>query len=248
MNEGFSNYTISDCIADGRKFKSKSKWLEYSKDLVSHCIKQGWFGECCTALNFKSKYSKIDCINDAKKYETLKAWREGSAKYYNFSKRHGYFEECKSHFITSPFIKDWDKEKCILESKNYYSTTELANKRYALYKRALKLNCIDDCRKVMTGYVPSRSLSTEIDCINEAKEFETLKAWRDTPRSLYSLAWQNKWLEKCCSHFPKTFSKWTALECKADASKYKNRSEWNKKSSTIYRVALNNKWLDFCFP
>ena len=84
-------------------------------------------------------------------------------------------------------------------------------------------------------------------CCEEAKEYNTLKEFRENSPSAYVASKRNGWVD-CFTFLNRDRIKrgtWQNYDnCYNEAKKYKTRSEFQKKCVSAYQVALKNGWLD----
>jgi hypothetical protein len=94
----------------------------------------------------------------------------------------------------------WTLEACISEAAKYQSIKEWQIANAGSYNAAYGKGWLDKCTVHMERKLHKRNHWTLENCIKDALQYKTRREWRLTPRSAYSTASRNKWIELCCSH------------------------------------------------
>lgn len=96
--------------------------------------------------------------------------------------------------------------------------------------------------KSMKG--PYRRYTRE-ECEKVARNYRTLKEFRENDKAVMMKAWRNGWLDGYTwlyrAHLPRR--SWNERTCRAEAKKYTSLSEFRKCSLTAYATAQKNGWI-----
>ena len=104
--------------------------------------------------------------------------------------------------ITKAKLK-WTLEACIAEATKYQSIKEWQIANAGSYNAAHGKGWLDKCTVHMERKLHKRNHWTLENCIKDALQYKTRRDWRLTPRSAYSTASKNKWIDLCCAHMDK---------------------------------------------
>jgi very-short-patch-repair endonuclease len=148
--------------------------------------------------------------------------------------------------------KNWSKENILKDALKYQSRSEWKGASYG-YELANKNGWLDEACIHMTGGkgVYQKGYWTLERCIQDAKEYKTRIAWRNSEKpSGYVVAKRNGWLEQCCMHMAaskKPNGYWSNFDnCFQDALSFKYLARWEDKSPAAVRSARKNRWLEQC--
>lgn len=94
----------------------------------------------------------------------------------------------------------WTLEACIAEAAKYQSIKEWQIANAGSYNAAHGKGWLDKCTVHMERKLHKRNHWTLENCIKDALQYKTRREWRLTPRSAYSTASRNKWIELCFAH------------------------------------------------
>lgn len=91
--------TFEDCLADARKYKTRTEW-QLSGGHYYFALGKGWREPCCAHMEQGRiiKWDRKSCIEDAKKYKSRYEWFNAPRSGYAPAKRLGVFEECVKSF------------------------------------------------------------------------------------------------------------------------------------------------------
>ena len=94
----------------------------------------------------------------------------------------------------------WTLDACIAEAAKYRSIKEWRVGNAGSYNAAHGKGWLDKCTMHMERKLHKRNHWTQENCIKDARQYKTRRDWRLTPRSAYSTAAKNGWLDICCEH------------------------------------------------
>jgi len=94
----------------------------------------------------------------------------------------------------------WTLDACIAEAAKYRSIKEWQVGNAGSYNAAHGKGWLDKCTMHMERKLHKRNHWTQENCIKDARQYKTRRDWRLTPRSAYSTAAKNGWLDICCEH------------------------------------------------
>lgn len=90
-----------------------------------------------------------------------------------------------------------------------------------------------------------------IECLIEAKKYQTKADFYKQAKSYYIIAWRQKWLGLFSVHMlslseamSRAKTKWTYEACLIEAKKYQTRSQFKAGSNQAYHAALYHDWLN----
>lgn len=198
------------------------------------------------------KWTKEQCIEAALKYKSVTEWRLSEDKRTYFAARdHRWLSECCAHMnkIRGGYKPRWTLEQCKEQALQFKSVIEWCNGCSSFYT-ARAQGWVDLCTGHMTfkNNKPWHGIEwTKELCIEDAKKYSTVSAWRKDRRGVYSIAVDNGWLEECSAHF-KDYHIWTFEACQVEAKKHPTRAGWRANCKHSYRAAKKKGWLDIIFP
>ena len=145
----------------------------------------------------------------------------------------------------------WTLETCLEEAKRYKSRKEWQTHGAGSYQAAFKKGWLDQCCSHMERKLAPRGFWTIERCVEDAKQYQTLKEWSEAKPSGYSVARSNNWISKCTPHMSdgrKQSKKiiWTYDKCLELAKKCKTKAQFKKLSGSAYLRARVNGWLNDC--
>lgn len=145
----------------------------------------------------------------------------------------------------------WTLDTCLAVAMKYNSIKDWQEGSAGSYQAAFKKKWLDICTSHMTRKLHKRNHWTLQRCIEAAKKFNSKKDWAASPRSGYSTASQNGWLEICGAHFVdgrKLVGQriWTRERCLELARSCRSRAEFKNKSGSAYHRARVRGWLEEC--
>lgn len=192
------------------------------------------------------KLNKDYCHKEAKKYDTRTELYVKNESVYQKSREEGWLNEICLHMIELIHPDGyWNEENCQIEADKYSSRSEFQTKCGSAYQIARKNDWLDDICSHMPELLHPVGYWTLATCIKNASKYKTTTEWKSAPRSGYSAAHKNGWLDQCRNHMSKLKKPngyWTKKTCTKEAKKYTRRSDFGTKSSGAYNVALTNKW------
>lgn len=148
--------------------------------------------------------------------------------------------------------KVWSKSEVLEDALKYQSRSAWKKASYG-YEVATKHGWLEESCVHMTGGkgVYQKGYWTLERCIQDAKEYETKMAWRNSDKpNGYVVAKRNNWLEQCCTHMvvsKRPNGYWNNFEnCYRDALSYKYQARWEEQSPTAVNSARKNGWLEQC--
>jgi very-short-patch-repair endonuclease len=94
----------------------------------------------------------------------------------------------------------WTLEACVAEASKYQSIKEWQITNAGSYNAAYAKGWLDQCTIHMERKLHRRNHWTLENCIKDARQYKSKRDWRLTPRSGYSTASRNRWIDLCCAH------------------------------------------------
>jgi hypothetical protein len=197
-------------------------------------------------------WDKESVIAEAKKYKTLTEWMYCGNASQQIARKNGWFKEASIHLKRKNLPKDyWTEEKLIESAKKYTSRKEWNSFEASAYQTAHRLNLFD----VVAPHMPinkSRIDSkpagywTKERIIENAKEFNTIKEWRQSKVNGYRYAKERGAWEEATAHMKQLQTlpgTWTKERIFQEAKKYSSKAEWRLTSRNSYRAAQKKGFL-----
>jgi hypothetical protein len=91
-------------------------------------------------------------------------------------------------------IKKWTREKCHVDALKFKTINEWRKKSGGAYNQARKNNWLE-CFKHMNRAAKPIGFWTFETCLQDALNYDSIKKWRTTPKSGYSIASKRNWLK-----------------------------------------------------
>ena len=248
-------WTKDACIAEAKKYKTKTEFLHGSPGAHDAARKQGWLKEFNWFEDGRelgaqkiTKWTYEICMAEAKKYVHPTDFENGSNGAYNKARKEGWL---KDYTWIVPKTKPhgwWNEEHCREEAKKYHRDVDFKQGSPSAHQAAerhgwLKTYDWFDRKPHPDGYW------TRERCLEEMLKYETVSDFIRGSSGAYNAARKKGWLEdrEWKSGFARTAElnrKWTEETCRDEAKKYKSRSEFAKYGRGAYMAANDNGWLD----
>jgi hypothetical protein len=195
-------------------------------------------------------------MNEKSEYKSLQEWRKVDLNAFNAAKKLNLIDEICKRFgwINTPTIiynrkpkGYWNEELCIEDAKKFTKIREweLNGLAYHFVRRICResgnLDLFDKCTEHMVEGKKPNGYWTKEKCIEDAKEFKTLKEWCKNSSGGYSVSVKNKsWYIECVRHMEKdrqTNAYWTKEKCIKESKKYRTTKEWVESGYDSYSAA-----------
>jgi superfamily II DNA or RNA helicase len=149
-------------------------------------------------------WTKENCIAQAKNFNRIVDWQKTISTSYNVALKNGWLNECTEHMTAAQkSVGYWTKENCLKEAKKYNTRTDWQKKSAGSYDKALKNKWVDELSTHMIIKLKPRGYWTKEKCIEESKQYNTTREWKEKSGSSYTTARKNGWLEECKNYFKK---------------------------------------------
>lgn len=213
-----ANYWTKDrCLAEAKKYKTRTKWFKHSGGSVNAAQRNGWILECTMHMTVKKKpagyWTKRLCLESAKKYKRIADWKNNEKGAINAALNNGWYTECTSHmekFVQlikrskkeKPIAKKdyWTLERCKKDANQYHTTANWKSSGSTGFYYAKKNGWIDECIKGLKLVSNGQGYWNLERCKKNASTFVTRTQWMKSKLSGYQFARKNGWLEICCAH------------------------------------------------
>lgn len=197
----------------------------------------------------KVKWTLERCKADALQYQSRNQWRLNS-RGYNAAQHNKWLDLCCGHMNEGRKPNGyWTLELCKADAKQHTTRMSWSKSGGGGYTAARRSLWLDECCAHMEPSCKPIGYWTKCMCKQDALNFNTRKEWQSDSNSAYKIAYDNNWLEYCCSHMieikkPKHY--WSEEKCKNRALFYTSRSDWQKYDLKSYSAAHKNRWLESC--
>ena len=239
-------WTLEACKASALEYENKKEWRAAPKKGYNEAARNDWLEECCAHMP-GPKWTLEVCKADALKYNTRNDWQKAPKSGYKSAARHGWIEECCDH-MNHGALK-WTLDTCKADALKYERRKKWQKAPKSGYDAAQQKGWLEECcAHMIDGNLALIKWTLEA-CKADALEYETKVEWIKTPKSGYSAAAKNGWIEECCAHMVNGYvgpKKWPLEACKADALKYNTKIEWLKAPKSGYQAAVRNDWIEEC--
>lgn len=134
----------NNIATEAKKYNRRQNFKKGSPGAYYAAMKQGILDEVCSHMG-SDRWTKLKLVKVSQKYTSLKKFRKEQKGAYLYSIKHGYKDEITKHMIRE--IKPhgyWNKERCLLEAKNYSSRSDFMRKGGSAYNASLANNWVDD--------------------------------------------------------------------------------------------------------
>lgn len=231
------------------KYNKKYLFKRGSRGAQSAAVKLGILDEVCAHMIPKIKWTKETIKKEADKYPTRRKFRKGCKNAYNAGKNLGILEDVldgKPDYIKIKKEKvyhSWTKILIYKEARKYKTYKEFREKANPAYKKALKLEIIDDIKKTVFNIKKKKEvfkLSVK-EMKQLTKDYKSRTHLEKKFRKAHKYLQENDLLDK---YFPKQTRRWTLEEIKEVALKYQQRSVFHKKYPGAYENAVKLGKLD----
>lgn len=176
---------------------------------------------------FKDLYHKKDALLHIYAYTTV---RDVRAEFLNYTPA-GY----------------WTFDKCLESALKYKKLEEWYHNDGGALQAARRNGWYEKCTLHMdigknSGYW------TKERCIEDAKEYNTIRDWTKNNTTPYSVARTNGWLNECTKHMTNLRPKLTKERCIENAKKYNSITDWIKSmgGGSEYKFAHQHDWYNDC--
>lgn len=137
----------------------------------------------------------------------------------------------------------WTREACYAEAKKYSSRSEFKKGCGSAYEVARLNNWLDDYTWFEEIHKPKGYWDIYENVYNEAKKFDSRRAFKKESPQAYKVACEKDWL-RLFDWFPNPRIKWTFKTCYAEARKYNTRNEFKHGNGGAYKKACDEGWID----
>lgn len=100
----------------------------------------------------------------------------------------------------------YTKDDCINAAKKCKSKLEFRTKYLKFHSYAYRYGWLKDCYK-QAKFLKTGEKWTIIDCQNRALKYKTRTEWFNKHNATYIYARRRRWLNKCCKHMRKPWSR-----------------------------------------
>ncbi len=146
-----------------------------------------------------------NCLAIAKKYDDRTLFMKNEPGAYSGTLRNGWLEQVSAHMINKTKPKGyWHKLENVLSAASHCKTIKEFNKQFSTaYSSALKHGWTPFVNQVM-GLAPSKYGKWQIkeNCINEAKNYKTIKDLINKSSGAYQAIRKNGWQKESFAHMP----------------------------------------------
>jgi hypothetical protein len=182
-------------------------------------------------------------------YQTISDWRHNHPEHYRIAIQQGLLEECTSHMKPPP-PRRWDLESCLKDASLYKSKKEWKDASGSAYRAALRSGWMEECSAHMENkFLPKGHWNFET-CLEDARNFSTVKDWLANTPSAYKKAAKYGWLKECTKHMniPECAEKgyWNPHRCMTSALRFSSPMDWYKNDRKAYLAAGRLKILKAC--
>ena len=139
------------------------------------------------------------------------------------------------------------KHECHLDALKFSTRQSFSRQSNSSYKIASRHGWLDEICSHMEEIIKPKGYWTFEKCKQEAIKFNSRMEFKDNNSSAYSIAVNNKWIDRICSHMSedsKPDGYWALKKCIETAKKYEFRNEFRKNESSAYSIIKKNKWLE----
>jgi len=190
-------WTKEKCIEDALRFSSIVEWQTISPGTYTKSREKGWLDECRSHMKPYSNPSKrvIYVIIFPNKYVYI-----GLTK--NIKKRFAAHLTSVSRSICKHMTKfNLKQEDLELKILTDLLNEKEASEKEGYFKEKFEKEGYITLNIKKTGNLGGRLLKwTKEKCIEDARKYESRSKWDSSSRSAYNSAWNNGWLDECCSH------------------------------------------------
>ena len=159
-----------------------------------------------TAKRPNGYWTKERCKADAAKYNHRSDWVErGEKGAVNAARKKGWYEECTLRM--SRYVQrkvKWSLETCKVDAQKYQTRAVWQRESASAYATALRKGWLDDCCSHMKrGKLPDGYWTKE-RVISDARNYDTVTAWRKSNGAPYNKARRENWLTEATAHMSTT--------------------------------------------
>lgn len=233
-------WTLELCQAEASKHKNCKAWQNACIRSYTTAHRRGWFDQCYPLMSdYQEEWTLERCMAEAATFELSSDWKISQLTSYEVAKRNGWINECHQAIVDA-----WTLEKCIESSKYLTHKSQWIRKDRTSYRVAEKKGWIEICLEEAKKLQKTVKIK---DCVSDAAQYQSLKAWKNANPSFYEVAEQRKgWLKKCRDEQVKTQKRWTLEMCLESALGFTNKKTWERNDQFAYIAALFNDWIDVC--
>jgi len=232
-----------------------------------HLIGWGRRSEDAKSIQERDLFKKNWALDRGLNYLEIGQWEAKSkedvedivlSKVFQISKRIGLKPNLSKRALTEEEQKKlvtrlkWTLEACKNEASQYSTIKHWQTGSAGSYNAAHAKGWLDVCTQHMERKLHKRGYWTLEACIDQAKQFTNKSDWSNAPRSGYSIAAKNGWLDLCTAHMPADKRLiprqrvWTLEKCLELAKTCSTKAGFKKKSASAYQRARVRGWLDQC--
>ena len=249
MNKKPRNYwNYEHCCEESLKYTSRAAFSRGSSGAYAAACKFGWLDD----FDWLVSDSKPDgywnyetCFEEAKKYTCVTEFSRGSSGAYDKAMTNKWLKDYTWFKRPENYNKKWNQETCFEEAKKYNNRSAFMEGSVGAYQVALKNGWLDDYSWMKRPEAKNRKWTLEI-CLEEAKKYGSMKAFRENNKSAYEVCVKNHWLDNFNFLYIDRAQRgtWDVYEnCYNEAKKYKTLAEFIEKASACYQSSLTNDWI-----
>ena len=235
--QGF--WTKSQVLKSAKKYKTKIKWLENEPTAYSKAHKYGWISEATAHMGVVgNKYSRLVYVIKVEKLNVAYIGLTGNPK-----------RRFRDHLKTKRFRELIDRvglKSVVFEELTDYLSPKYASESEAEWLKRYSNKGYKILNKVKAGGLGGKDLRwTNEAILEDAKKYESVMDWINSPGGAYGTASRKGLIEKATAHMKRqirTPGTWTLKEVIERANSFNSTSEWRRKDSSSYNAAKNHGW------
>lgn len=205
--------------------------------------KAGGLGTC------RRKWTDEEIFKVAKKFDNVSDFKKFAHSAYVSAQKYGIFDEVTKDM--KRFRETFTDDE-IRNVASKYKRKDLFKKNEPKIVQAARARGIyDDLVKNMeksphdtSDYIPP----TKDEVLSIAKQFNSMKSFREQHPDLYGFAYKNDLLHQIRDFYGKTFTKWDFEKLKDVSKNYTSRFDFQKGNASAYQSARRQGFLDILFP
>ncbi len=226
-------HDFDHCKEVAEKCSSKSEFHDKYRSAYRTSKQEGWLEKLVEIFWSYDNWTLEMCQAEAQKYTDMQDFYTHSRIAYKVAKKNQWLDDICSHMPSSE--RYWTYEKLKEEVKKYNNKTEFVQGNEAAYRSALHKGLLDDLCQDMTPL--RRKQFTKEECMQAAKQFESIVDFMKAYPSMYNASWKNGWSDEVCAHMHHRTRIWTYDMLVEEAKKYKHKIDFLKASPGAYSAA-----------
>lgn len=245
-------WNYEHCYEESMKYTSRVDFSRGSNGAYDSARKNGWLND----FDWLISDSKPDgywtyetCYTEAKKYSCVSEFCRGSSGAYDKAMTNKWLKDYTWFKRPDNYNKKWNQETCFEEAKKYNNRSAFMDGSTGAYQVALKNGWLDDYTWMKRPEAKNKKWTLEI-CLEEAKKYGSMKAFRENNKSAYEVCVKNHWLDNFDSLYVDRAKRgtWNNYDnCYNEAKKYESIADFIKQSSACYQASLTNGWINDYF-